>query len=126
MYGEGKTRGKVSELLIEAGTNQACAGLVFDGLASKCRKYVKLFFYKNYDDIRRLSSGGVQPNLNLSIIKATQIPLPPLEEQKEIVRMVEEKLTAADRLMNEIDTKLTQAQQQKQNILNSAFTGCLI
>ncbi|MBK9211211.1 MAG: restriction endonuclease subunit S [Anaerolineales bacterium] len=29
MYGEGKTRGKVSELIIDATTNQACAALVF-------------------------------------------------------------------------------------------------
>lgn len=28
MYGEGKTRGKCSELLIEATTNQAIAGIV--------------------------------------------------------------------------------------------------
>lgn len=126
MYGEGKTRGKVSELLIESGTNQACAGLVFKGLAEQCRDYVKLFFYMNYDDIRRLSSGGVQPNLNLSIIKATKISLPSREEQKEIVQRVEEKLTATDRLMAELDTKLTQAQQQKQTILASAFKGELV
>lgn len=90
MYGEGKTRGKVSELLIDAATNQACAALVFDEISSEIRPYVKLFLKKNYDDIRQLSSGGVQPNLNLSIIKATEIPFAPLNEQKRIVARIEE------------------------------------
>jgi len=49
-----------------------------------------------------------------------------LDEQKEIVQRVEEKLTSADRIMAELDTKLTQAQQQKQTILASAFSGKLI
>ena len=38
MYGEGKTRGKVSELLIEAATNQACAALILNGLARACHQ----------------------------------------------------------------------------------------
>ena len=59
MYGEGKTRGKVSELMIEATTNRACAAIILDKAAEGARNYLKLFFQKNYDDIRRLSSGGV-------------------------------------------------------------------
>ena len=41
-------------------------------------------------------------------------------------RRVGLKPTAADRLMAELDTKLTQAQQQKQTILASVFKGELI
>ena len=67
-----------------------------------------------------------QANVNGTKLKALVVPLPPLKEQKEIVRIVDEKLTAADRLMEEIDTKLTQAQQQKQTILASAFKGEII
>ncbi len=42
MYGEGKTRGKVSELLIEATTNQAIAAIVLNGPATVVRRYLKL------------------------------------------------------------------------------------
>ena len=69
MYGEGKTRGKISELMIDAATNQAIAALIFDGVASDVRPYVKLFFLDYYNEIRRKASGGVQPNLNLGMIK---------------------------------------------------------
>ena len=75
MYGEGKTRGKVSELRICAATNQACAALVFEGLSNASKPYIKSFLHKNYEDIRRLSSGGVQPNLNLSLVRQTCIPM---------------------------------------------------
>jgi type I restriction enzyme, S subunit len=80
MYGEGQTRGRVSELLIEAATNQACAAIMLEGHAFNLKPYIKLFFVRNYTEIRKKSSGGVQPNLNLGIIKDTIVPLPPLNE----------------------------------------------
>lgn len=76
MYGEGKTRGKCSELLIEATTNQAIAAIHFRNHNDRVKPFLKYFLLKNYNDIRMLSSGGVQPNLNLGIVKKTLIPLP--------------------------------------------------
>ena len=126
MYGEGKTRGKVSELLIEAGTNQACAAIVLSGLAEKIRPFIKLFLEKNYDDIRRLSSGGVQPNLNLSIIKTTCVPLPSLPEQKEITKLINEKVLAMDRVESEIREQIVKTEYNKKSILRSSFRGELL
>jgi type I restriction enzyme S subunit len=126
MYGEGKTRGKVSELLIEAATNQACAALLFDGIASVTKPYIKIYFQKNYDDIRRLSSGGVQPNLNLGIIKATRIPLPPLEEQKQIVEELERIFSVNESLEKTINQSLKRAEKLRQSILKKAFEGKLV
>jgi len=68
---------------------------------------------------------GVQ-HLRVGDVEKSVVALPSLVEQNEIVQRVEEKLTAADRLMAELDTKLTQAQQQKKTILASAFKGELI
>jgi type I restriction enzyme, S subunit len=125
MYGEGKTRGKVSELLIDAATNQACAAIVMEGLGTKARDYVKLFFLKNYDDIRRLSSGGVQPNLNLSHIKATLIPLPPLAEQSRIVAEVDRRLSLVREGDAQVDADLKRAELLRRSILAMAFSGRL-
>jgi len=59
LYGQGKTRGQISELLIEATINQALAAIVLEDLAPKIRPYIKLFFLKNYQDLRNLAEGGV-------------------------------------------------------------------
>ena len=126
MYGEGKTRGKVSELLIEASTNQACAALLFEGKAESIKSYIKIFFEKNYEDIRRLSSGGVQPNLNLSIIKATKIPLPPLKELELIVKEIENNFTRIGEVTTVLDQDLKVADRLCQSILKRAFEGMLV
>ena len=67
MYGEGKTRGQISELLIDAATNQACAAVCPYFEATK--EYLKLFFEGNYLHIRALAEGGNQPNLSLGKIQ---------------------------------------------------------
>jgi len=126
MYGEGKTRGKVSELLIEAATNQACAAILMEGLSAKIRDYVKLFFLKNYEDIRHLSSGGVQPNLNLSHIKATAIPLPPFAEQYRIVAEVERCLSLVGKAEAQVNANLKRAKRLRQSFLSRAFSSSLL
>ena len=64
MYGEGKTRGQVTELAIEATINQACAAIMVDESLA-CKEYVKLSLQANYLEMRELAEGGNQPNLNL-------------------------------------------------------------
>jgi type I restriction enzyme, S subunit len=125
MYGEGKTRGKVTEMRLAAATNQALAALIFDGIGVQCRPYIKLFLEKNYQDIRRLSSGGVQPNLNLSIIRNTAIPLPPPAEQKRIVEEVERRLSVVTATQQAIRANQTRSGRLRQSILQQAFNGRL-
>lgn len=123
MYGEGKTRGKCSELLIEATTNQAIAGIVLNEKYPISRKFLKFYMFKNYADIRRQSSGGVQPNLNLSLVGNIIFPLPCLAEQTQIVAILESKLTACDQLAAELAKQLKQAELLKQAVLKAAFQG---
>ena len=126
LYGEGKTRGKCSELLIEATTNQAIAAIVQEGLSEKIRKYLKWFFQKNYEDIRLKSSGGVQPNLNLSIIENTLFPMCSITEVDGIVDAIEAKWSEADQLDQTLTTALQQAEALRQSILKKAFSGQLV
>jgi hypothetical protein len=90
------------------------------------RPYVKIFFEKNYNDIRKLSSGGVQPNLNLGIIKSTKIPFPPLEEQKVILSEIERQFSVIDQIEKTIEQSLVQAEKLRQSILKKAFQGKLV
>jgi type I restriction enzyme S subunit len=90
MYGQGKTRGQVAELCVAAATNQACAAIALFENSAAHRSYIKLVLEKGYDEIRALSAGGAQPNLNVAKVKATLVPLPPLSEQARIVARVTE------------------------------------
>lgn len=126
MYGEGKTRGKVAELGIDAATNQACAALVFNPTSEQCQPYVKQFMLSKYVDIRRLSAGGVQPNLNLSIVRQTLVALPSLEEQLEIVTETDRRLSILREVEAEVEADLKRAARLRQSILKRAFEGKLV
>jgi len=89
MYGEGKTRGRCSELRISATTNQACAAIVMRPEYEWRRPWVKLVLRARYDEYRKLAAGGVQPNLNLGMIRAMQIPLPPRDQQDRFLQEFE-------------------------------------
>ncbi|HET6385114.1 MAG TPA: restriction endonuclease subunit S, partial [Armatimonadota bacterium] len=126
LYGEGRTRGMVSELGIEAATNQAVAAIIFHPAAARSKRYIKLFLLDNYQRIRKLSAGGVQPNLSIGIICRTMIPLPPLAEQDEIVRRVESLFALADRVEQRVAAAAARADRLTQAILAKAFRGELV
>ncbi len=125
LYGEGKTRGHCSELLIEATTNQACAAIVLKD-DSIDRAYLKLFFAAAYDLNRRLASGGVQPNLSLGLIKGLRFPLPPIDEQLRIVAEVEHKLSIVESMERRIEEALRRSAALRRSILEQAFSGKLV
>jgi len=125
MYGEGKTRGQVTELGIHAAINQACAAIAVDETKIS-KKFVKLTLQANYMEMRVLAEGGNQPNLNLSKIKSFGISVPPHEEQTEIVRRVEILLAYADRLEAHLQTVRTAADRLTPALLAKAFRGELV
>lgn len=126
LYGEGKTRGKCSELLFESTTNQAVAGIKMKEEFVENRKFLKWFLLKNYQDIRLLSAGGVQPNLNSTIIKKTRFPFPSLKEQNKIIQEIESRLSVCDKIEESIESSLQQAEALRLSIIKKAFEGKLV
>ena len=124
MYGEGKTRGQISELLIDAATNQACAAVCPYFEATK--EYLKLFFEGNYLHIRALAEGGNQPNLSLGKIQNYEIPLPPLDEQKRILEQAKKLLLQVENIEKEKEKNKNSIKQAKAKILNLAIHGKLV
>ena len=98
MYGQGKTRGQVSELLIDATINQACAALGNIIKNQILTSYTYFFFLFNYELLRKKAEGTSQPNLNLNKIREIPMPFPPLAEQKRIVEKLEQLLPLCERL----------------------------
>jgi type I restriction enzyme S subunit len=103
MYGQGKTRGQISEIVTPGATNQAIAAMVFYAASKEVKGYLKYFFTKIYEEIRLLAEGAAQPNLNVGKIKETLVPLPPLIEQHRIVAKIDSLMSLCDALEQQID-----------------------
>lgn len=119
MYGEGRTRGKCAELRIPATTNQALAAIQ---AADEIRGYIRHFLALNYEEMRKVASGGVQPNLNLSLVRAVRVPFPPLAEQVRITAEIDRHLSIIREVEAEVETNLQRAQSLRQSILTKAFS----
>jgi len=122
LYGQGKTRGQVSELMIESTTNQALATIIVDTNQS-INTYLKYFLKKSYFDIREKASGGTQPNLNLSIIKSIELPLPPLQTQQKVVAYLDEISQKLEKIKQLQKEKMAHLKALKASILDGAFRG---
>ncbi len=126
LYGEGKTRGKCSELSFDSTTNQAIAAIVQVDLEKKLRKYLKYYLLKNYAEIRELAVGGAQPNLNLGIIENTIVPIPPEHEIEFIMDELEAQFSVIQNLEKTIESGLQRSEALRQSILKKAFEGKLV
>lgn len=86
-------------------------------------KYVYYLFLSNLLDTN--SKGSTVLTYTIINAKNTKIPLPPLETQKQIVKLLEKHLQHADKTGEFIESALNKAKQLKQSLLKSAFLGKL-
>lgn len=75
---------------------------------------------------REMNYGAGRPHLSFDQLESVRIPLPPFEEQLEIVKQVESALTATKQMESEFVHLRRQAAAQRQNVLRAAFTGQLV
>lgn len=125
MIGEGKTRGQVAILDIEAANNQNCAAL-WVSETNIPPEFVYYWLWSQYEQTRRESSGNNQPALNKFIVERIGLPLAPVQELKQIIRLVDNEL---DRILMQdtaIEHALKQSSAQRQNILRATFAGQLV
>ncbi len=86
MIGQGKTRGQVGYLNIEACTNQNTATIACK--ASCNSKFLYQYLLFNYHNIRALSNSSGQGNLNLGLVEIIPVLVPALSEQKAIADLL--------------------------------------
>ncbi len=118
MYGQGKTRGQVGILGVEAATNQACA------VISPCKSLNPIFLFNylklSYKELRSLGRGGNQENLNKGIIEDFHVIVPPMKTQ-----------TKFNGLIDNIKHQQIKAAEGKSNslfqtLIQKAFKGELV
>jgi type I restriction enzyme, S subunit len=117
LYGQGKTRGKVAILGIDAATNQACAAIALRSGIS--REFVFHALVGQYDRIRSLSNTGNQENLSGSLVRSIVIPLPTAREQRAIAAA----LSDVDALLGGLDQLIAKKRDLKQAAMQQLLTG---
>jgi type I restriction enzyme S subunit len=86
MYGQGKTRGQVAKLGIEASTNQACAAILLHDEHDP--DFYFHYLSAQYEALRELGNAGTQQNLSGGILKEVNVLVPPLPEQRKVARIL--------------------------------------
>ena len=111
LAGQGKTRGKVAITRILLCTNQSLCAIVVD--ETVISKYLFHYLRSQYARIREISSGdGTRGGLNLKMIKAYVVPVPPIEVQEEIVRILDSYTEKIDELIQNLMTEITARKTQ--------------
>lgn len=111
LNGQGKTRGTVALLRAEATCNQSLVSINPINHSQLSSEFLYWNLHGRYEEIRRMTGddGNERRGLNMPLIRNIVIPIPPIEEQRRIVAVLDEAFAA-------IDTATTNAEK---NLANS-------
>lgn len=125
MIGEGKTRCQTALLDVDACINQNIAGVVMDhGLVDS--RFLWYWFKARYEQNRTVGSGSGPQALNCQRVRELPLNLPPLEEQREITRRMDQMMALADQIEARYIKAKTHVDRLTQSILAKAFRGELV
>lgn len=72
--------------------------------------------------IKEMTGGSASPHVNVKDIKALQIPVLPIYQQKQIIKTIDSKLSVCDSIGQTVTQLLQQAEVLRQSILKQAFS----
>lgn len=84
-----------------------------------------IIFYFYLTDLTKHTTGLTVPKLNQANLRNIEIPLPPLHEQKRIVKILNEVFGKTAKLRENYQQKLDDLDELKKSVLNKAFTQAL-
>jgi type I restriction enzyme S subunit len=116
LYGQGKTRGQVAVLGIQATTNQACAAILpRTGIDPY---FLFLNLSGRYEEIRSMSNSGGQENLSQTLVREIPFTFPndPIEQYK-----ITSLLTSLDELITAEMQKLEALKTIKRGLMQQLF-----
>ena len=73
--------------------------------------YQWLIYYLNFSDLMKYVKGATVPKLNQENAKKILVPIPPLSEQKRIVKFLDEEFSKIDTLKTNAETNLKNAKE---------------
>ncbi|UCB56863.1 MAG: restriction endonuclease subunit S [Candidatus Omnitrophota bacterium] len=100
-------------------------GIITD--RSKCLpEYLEYFIRITKSDLATFAPATAQKNINIKILSDVYVPLPPVEEQKEIINRVQCMFKIADRILTRYAKAKSHIGNLSQSILAKAFRGELV
>lgn len=118
MYGA--TAGEVGILRCEAATNQAVCGIYPN--EKVIPEYLYYFFLNHKELLVAQAVGNAQPNISQQKIKDTEIPLPPVAEQKRIVAILDRAFADIDKARALTEQNLKNARELFESYLQQVFS----
>lgn len=119
----GATIGKMAFLGVPAATNQAVCCLFNSPSINSYFLFYYLLLKRSF--LINQGKGGAQKNISQETLKLLQIPVPPMAEQKRIVKKIEELFGVIDEQVKRLEATQEALVSYRQSILQQAFSGKL-
>jgi len=115
--------GKVVILGQDTAINQDLRAVVPTNPDRLDRRFLFLWFKSIADQIVEAGTGATVQGVKLPFLKALPIPLPPLDEQKRIVAVLDETIEGLSRARANAEANLSDARELFESILRGVFHG---
>lgn len=117
LAGQGKTRGTVARTRISLCTNQSLCSIICNETVNS--DFLYYFLSTQYQQLRSVSSGdGTRGGLNLQMIRSYRAPVPPLEIQQAIVKVLDTFTKLEAELEAELEARRRQYQYYRDALLS--------
>ena len=121
LAGQGKTKGMVAQLAIEATCNQSMAAIVPENKITP--RFLFWWLTSNYQNIRNLAGGDLRDGLNLELIGDIQCPLPESKEQTIIASFLDREAARIDTLISGARTFIDLLKEYRSSLITAAVIG---
>jgi type I restriction enzyme, S subunit len=115
LAGQGKTKGMVAQLGISTTCNQSMAAIVPDRRISP--RYLYWWLAANYQNVRNLAGGEARDGLNLEMLGSIPCPMPPIEEQRTIARVLDAKTAQIDALVAKKQLLIARLKERRSTLI---------
>ncbi len=122
LAGQGKTKGMVAQLAIDATCNQSLAAIVPTQVQSR---YLFWWLEANYRNIRGLAADELRDGLNLDMVGGIDCPIPSKREQIEIARFLDAQTTKLDHVLLRQKALISLLQERKRAIIDAVVVSGL-
>ena len=123
LNGQGKTRGTVAILRTIATCNQSLVAINPIDKNMLVSEYLYYVLKSMYQLIRDITGDKHRSGLSMSLVKTIEIPLPPLSDQKRIVKVLNEQISTVEKARKKAEEQLSVIEAMPSALFQKAFRG---